>query len=354
MLPVRVYAAALLLLTILCLVSVAGAIAVGHMARTRVLMYVQTLTVPAAPDSPGIYFIDGARDLAVRYHSAAACNAQWSPDGDSLLFTQDSAGGSTLNLLNVRGTRRFRTLLRLGTFLGSPAWSPDGQRIAFSAGARRVVQVNADGADWHSVAQIATRTAVARLSWSPSGSYLAIDTFAQSANPSAGVIWIARIGGSATPLRIAGRYAVWSPTHDTLAYFAARQGATNLYIRSVPDGSERRLTEYTTPNSRLRRPVWSPDGREITFVGEDEQITVINVHTGAIRRLNDPGQFGEIGLLRWSPDGAQLAFTADVSMFSFAPVGLYVLDVSSLRWRRAAQSGPRSTTRLCEIAWQPG
>ena len=75
----------------------------------------------------------------------------WSPDGGQLLFSSDRKGNFDLYTLNMRCADKpdsceqsARQLTRLPMQDSSPAWSPDGQAIAFISG-QEVYVMDADG-----------------------------------------------------------------------------------------------------------------------------------------------------------------------------------------------------------------
>ena len=74
-----------------------------------------------------------------------------------------------------------------------------------------------------------------------------------------------------------------------------------VYVIDVPDGSG----TFLTPGSG---PAWSPDGSQLAFTAEDNGETGIYV----IDAAGGSGVFLTLGAGPvWSPDGAQLAYTAE-------------------------------------------
>jgi Tol biopolymer transport system component len=61
--------------------------------------------------------------------------AQFSPDGKRIVFASSRAGSVEIWVCDSDGLHPIQ-LTSLGTFSGSPRWSPDGQRIAFDAAFR--------------------------------------------------------------------------------------------------------------------------------------------------------------------------------------------------------------------------
>ena len=98
---------------------------------------------------------------------------------------------------------------------------------------------------------------------------------------------------SVTCLGVDALIAFGSNTFDLEAIFIVR-----------PDGSG--LTNLTPRGEFERNPVWSPDGRKILFVRDDD---LYIMHADGSGRVLVAPDIGEASGHNWSPDGTLIAFT---------------------------------------------
>jgi Tol biopolymer transport system component/imidazolonepropionase-like amidohydrolase len=95
----------------------------------------------------------------------------------------------------------------------------------------------------------------------------------------------------------------WSPDGTRIAYASDREDGTNIFVRDVASGRERRLT---TDGGQM--PSWSPDGSEIAFVGGEGDVRIVDVAGGSSRTLR--GGLNSPGRPTWSPDGRSVVVSA--------------------------------------------
>ena len=101
----------------------------------------------------------------------------------------------------------------------------------------------------------------------------------------------------------------WSPDRRQLAYVGFERGRSAIYIHTLATGQVRKLVSEKGINSA---PSWSPDGKSIAAVLSFEtnpDIYIFDVASGSRRRMTD--QYGIDTEPSWSPDGQNLVFTSD-------------------------------------------
>ncbi|MGB0218612.1 MAG: Tol-Pal system beta propeller repeat protein TolB [Sinimarinibacterium flocculans] len=101
----------------------------------------------------------------------------------------------------------------------------------------------------------------------------------------------------------------WSPDRKQLAYVGFERGRSAIYLHTLATGDVKRLVSERGINGS---PTFSPDGRFLAMTLSFENnpdIYVVDLKTGNRRRLTD--HYGIDTEPAWSPDGSKLAFTSD-------------------------------------------
>ena len=257
----------------------------------------------------------------------------WSPDGSRIAFEKAfyEAGehGDTLRTIDVwtaRADGRGRRNVTHDGSAASPAWSPDGGRLAFARG-NGVFVVRRDGSGKRRIARRADPTVPA---WSPDGRRIAF------AVP--GELWIARADGTGERLLARGAssdtHAVWSPDGRSIAY-----SATGVFVVSSAGGRPRLLSRHD------EEVLWSPDGRRIALVrsGTPREAGIfLAAPDGRKRRRLTRGLDTEPA---WSPDGRRIAFRRGLLVGD-----IYVLNVDGSSLRNLTMT-PKLDER--QPAWRP-
>lgn len=260
---------------------------------------------PAAADDPAVGEIvfqrsEGAGNLeifAVRTDGSSPrrltaspgydAEPRWSPDGQRIVFTSDrdatadqrarrDAGAFELYVMNADGSG-VRRLTTNDYFDASPAWSPDGRRIAFVA--TPGVRADSSPAEWAAQRQIFVMdldgSGVRRLTTSPGGN----------------------------------NFPAWSPDGRRIAFSSGRDqvGGAQVYVMNADGSGQTRLTHSAVEETY---PAWSPDGRRIAFISKAldslSDVHVVDADGSNSRNLTRSAGFD--GFPAWSPDGRQIVY----------------------------------------------
>jgi Tol biopolymer transport system component len=239
----------------------------------------------------------------------------WSPDGRRIAYSRDrNVGASDIFVIRSRGGGRLR--LTSGKYKyeyqHSPVWSPDGRRIAF--------QGYDDGSYWISVVD-ADRSGERQLTslpladtgpaWSPDGRTITFITI--------GGVYVMRPdgGGRRVLARMTGASwrVAWSPDGRRIAVVSDDA----LWVMSADGTRPRKLVDgpFDDPFNPLHGwssdLAWSPDSRMIAFSQgsrEAKEIVVVNTDGSGLRNLTDNDGVNDEDPV-WSPDGRAIAFTSD-------------------------------------------
>jgi TolB protein len=216
----------------------------------------------------------------------------------------------------------------------SPAFSPEGTRVAFDAGAS-IALVALDGA---SVAHrlLAHSDDDGEPAFSPNGRQLAFSAGTDvSGHDIRRSIWVMEVDGSgARQISPHGSEPAWS-SRNVIAF--VRSG--EIWVMR-PNGS--RLRKVTGGGGFA--PAWSPDGTKIAF-SRHGSIFVVDPAAHRLRRV--ARWMSAVGLA-WSPDGRRLAIRTYLH-----GLRTIALDGSHLRSLRSEDLGELFSFGHCGIDWQP-
>ncbi len=114
------------------------------------------------------------------------------------------------------------------------------------------------------------------------------------------------------------RFPVWSPDGKTITYFSDETGEYQLHIQQQDGKGE--VKKFKIEGSGFySNPVCSPDSKKLTFTDNARNLYWIDIAKGSIKKIAseyiyDPGAFGNI-LGVWSPDSKWIAYTLNTAAY---------------------------------------
>ncbi len=234
-----------------------------------------------------------------------AMSPMWHPDGHRAVFTEFLDNGEgPLYLLDLDTGERQAVPPTVGSLNFAPAFSPDGETLAFS-------RAHDEGTDIFTY-DFVRGCCLRRLT---------VGGFSDNLSPT------------------------FSPDGQQIAFVSNRPGLTQIYVMAS-DGTGQELFapfDYEVSGAS-NAPEWSPDGLHVAFhrfVALTQQIFVMEVATRVVRQLTSLARNEDP---TWAPDGRHLAFRSDRT----GSKQIWIIDLATGRLRQLTRLGE---ARL--PAWSP-
>jgi TolB protein len=188
----------------------------------------------------------------------------WAPDGQRLAYVSFEAKKPVV-YVHTLATGQRQVVANFKGSNSAPAWSPDGDRLAVvltKDGQSQLYVLNADGSG---VRRMASSSGIdTEPAWSPDGQWI---YFTSDRGGSAQIYRIPSGGGSAERVTFEGSYNVTPrPSADgrSLAFITRNSGRFQVAIMDLAT----RQTTILTDSARDESPSFAPNGRMILYASE--------------------------------------------------------------------------------------
>jgi TolB protein len=228
----------------------------------------------------------------------------WSPAGDRLAYTRLGEGSGPIMIHRFGGGAALRVPGAEQALNITPAFSPDGRLLAFANSGEQGTNLTvANVADMCCPQRLTAGRFADNLSptFSPDGRRIAF--VSTRAGPPQ--IYVMGADGTDPELLVPFDFGVtgssnapeWSPDGTTVAFHREVSGSPQVFIMDVASRRVRQLTS----SGRNEDPTWAPDSRHLAYISDRagrRQVWIIDIDTGRVRQLITPGA---ARLPAWSP-----------------------------------------------------
>ncbi len=217
---------------------------------------------------------DGQNAQTVLKSTEPLMSPAWSPDGNKMAYVSFEKGHAVVYEQSMATGKRFV----LAGFHGSnsaPAWSPDGSKIAMVLtrdGGSQIYVVRADGSG---LTRLTSGGAInTEPNWSPDGNTL---LFTSDRDGSPQIYSMPSIGGQPTRLTFDSKYNVsphWSPDGKSFVFVTRNEGQFHIAVMGVASGQVQVLTNGDNDES----PSFAPNGKMILYatqMGDNGDLAVV-------------------------------------------------------------------------------
>ncbi len=253
-------------------------------------------------DRRGIWAVDSATagERAIAPAAGALASPSWSPDGSRVIYNVIANNRSNLLIDGREITRDEDVFPFRAQWISATEvlYTADGKiKTRGIAGGDAVpIEFTAAMSFTRTPYQAAVRDFDSRNAQPVRGitSPVISPDGAQVAFTALGDLWLMPIGGAARRLtndRFVEIDPTWSPDGRSIAFSSDRDGTTDLWVRDIASGADKKIA------SEARKASWAPRGNEIAYINRDGALAI----TGRTAPVH--GRTFETGRPTWAPEG---------------------------------------------------
>lgn len=210
----------------------------------------------------------------------------------------------------------------------SPAWSSDGQWLAYTSYARGKPDLFIRHMTEKRGAVVTKEGSNISPAWFP-GRFEVAASLSFSGDPEIYLL----TGKGKVIKRLTNKIGIdvspaWSPDGKRMAFVSKRAGSPQIYIKNIETGQFNRLTYQGKNNTQ---PSWSPRGDQIVYAAFEDgnlNIRVIGIDGKGLLQLTRDS--GDNESPSWSPDGSLIVFSSSRE----GPSRIYVMTAFGTDQRR--------------------
>ncbi|MEE3140985.1 MAG: hypothetical protein VX307_00175, partial [Chloroflexota bacterium] len=238
--------------------------------------------------------------------AAGEGDGAWSPDGRKIAFVSERDGNSEIYVMNAGGSGQTRLTFNDGEDR-FPTWSPDGRYIVFTSpriGGPGTYDIHVlevakpNNADNQNPPMALTQAGSSNAQmlvngspdWSPDGDRIA---FTSSRERSFELYLMDTDGGNVTRItdnEHTDYLPQWSPEGKKIVFTVEKEGSQSVWVVGSDGNDLRRLTDDESNNGTAS---WSPDGKHITFASDRDGSTklyMMDADGSNVRRMTQARQ----------------------------------------------------------------
>jgi Tol biopolymer transport system component len=266
------------------------------------------------------------------------------PTGDYEIFTINPDGSQLTQLTdNTNTADRY------------PAWSPDGQHIAFMRSPDGVFNpdIYVMSSDGGNELRLTYDPAVDNVpAWSPDGQQIAFTSYRDGNFEIYKMNVAAEDPVSNKPVRLTNNTAsdwspAWSPDGTQIAFDSDRAGDSEIFTMSAADGSN--PVNRTDNNRSDTAANWSPDGTKIVYESDYE---IFRMRANGTEQKNLTKNSATDHNPAWSPNGKKVVFVSNLVTATNPTGGNEIFTMNSDGTRKKARTSI-DHSGIDSPDWQP-